>query len=172
MITPVSVDRTDLILLDFLQDDIPLEPNPWQILAQKVGLSEDETLARIQVLADKGVLRGIAPTLESGAIHPMVSTLVAFRVPDGDIERVAAVVNQYSEVSHNFRRNHLYNLWFTLAASSHERINEVIREICSLTGVQSNDVLNLFTEKKYKINVRFPLLSKISESGGDSFEHR
>ncbi len=164
----VQTDELDLLLLDLLQDEFPLVSHPWQIIAEKAGISEDEVLIRLRRLTDAGVLRGIAPTLESDTRGPMRSTLIALRVPEEEIHRVAAVVNRYSEVSHNFRREHQFNLWFTLASPSRERINNVLSEILSLTGVSQEDMLDLSTEKKYKIDVRFPILQKNTGKRGDA----
>ncbi len=160
MNSPPSSDETDIILLDLLQDEIPLISNPWELIAQKAGISQEEVLVRLNRLADTGVLRGIAPILESDMISPRVSTLIAVRVPEKDIQRVAALVNQYSEVSHNFRREHAYNLWFTLSSRSRDHIDTILAEIQSLTGIHPDDILDLVTEKKYKIDVRFPLRNK------------
>ena len=158
MTDPVQTDETDLILLDLLQDEIPLVPNPWDIIADRAGISSGEVLDRLQRLERSGVLRGITPTLESGMASPVISTLIALRVPEEEIERVARFVNQYPEVSHNFRRDHAYNLWFTLASPSRRRIDTILAEVLSLTGVPPEDMFDLTTEKKYKIDVRFPIV--------------
>lgn len=167
MTSPVQTDETDLILLDLLQDEIPLVANPWDIIARKAGITQDEVLERLHRLMSAGVLRGIMPTIESDTMGPMVSTLIALKVPDEEIERVAGVVNRYQEVSHNFRRDHPYSLWFTLASPSGERIDTVLDEVLSLTGMNPDDMLNLTTEKKFKIDVRFPILRNHGE-GGDA----
>jgi len=160
MILPIETDEIDLILLDHLQDDIPLVSNPWARIAEQVGILESDVLKRLQRLADSGVLKGIVPTIESETMGPKVTTLVAFRVPEQNIEMVATVVSQYSEVSHNFRREHEFNLWFTVACPTHERLKAILLEILAITGISPEDMLNLETEKRYKIDVTFPLLDK------------
>jgi siroheme decarboxylase len=163
-----EIDVIDLQLLDILQDDIPLVSDPWQILAELAGISKEETLDRLKRLADTGVLRGIAPTLESDSISPMVSTLIACRVPEDEIEQIAAVVNRYPAVSHNFRREHAYNLWFTLVAPSRDRMNAILEEIRTITHISSDNMLDLTTEQKYKIDVRFPILRNNKDTGRES----
>jgi len=166
MTSQVAVDRDDLRILDALQDDLPLVHDPWETVGSRIGIPGDEVLTRLNLMADRGVLRGIAPTLESVRLKTGVSTLVALQVPEENIAAIAAMVNRYREVSHNFRREGEYNLWFTLAAGSPDRIDEIIDEILALTGTHPVAMLNLTTIRRYKIDLRFPLLKK-PERGPD-----
>lgn len=160
------------MLLDILQDDIPLISDPWQVIGVELGIPGDEVLARITKLTDEGIIRGITPTLESNAGRRMVSTLCALRVDEPDLPRVVRVINGYEGVSHNFRREHRYNLWFTLAAQSDEAITQILSEILKATGLSSDDLLNLPTEQKYKIDVRFPIRQKnVSNAEGEDGLH-
>jgi DNA-binding Lrp family transcriptional regulator len=159
-ISPVIPDNTDFTLLNTLQDDIPLVERPFEYIGRMVGISEDEVIQRLNRLSDAGLLRNIVPTLESDWAGPFVSTLIAIRVPDRDIARVALIVNGYHEVSHNFRRDNEYNLWFTLAAPSYTHIEKIIEDICHRTGISPDNILDLRTQKKYKIDVRFPILRR------------
>lgn len=154
----MTLDDMDLRILDTLQDDLPLVPDPWEVIGRAVGMSGEEVLKRVTRLADSGIIRGIVPTFESGKRGQMASTLIALRVPERRITEIAAVVNEYLEVSHNFRREHEYNLWFTIAAASSGRIDEIIREILEKTVIPPDAYLNLITIKRYKINVTFPFL--------------
>jgi len=154
----MTLDDLDLRILDTLQDDLPLVPDPWEVIGRAVGMSGEEVQKRVNHLADSGIIRGIVPTFESGKRGQMASTLIALRVPERRITEIAAVVNEYPEVSHNFRREHEYNLWFTIAAASSDRIDEIIREILEKTVIPPDAYLNLITIKRYKINVTFPLL--------------
>jgi DNA-binding Lrp family transcriptional regulator len=156
-------DNIDLLLLDALQDDIPFIPDPWEIIGKRIGISAEEVLIRLTRMTDAGFIRGIVPTLESAKIGSLVSTLVAMRVSDDKLAHVVSVVNSYSEVSHNYLRIHEYNLWFTLAAPSQACIDTITNEILNKTGLSSDDMLNLYTEKKYKIDVRFPILNRNRE---------
>jgi siroheme decarboxylase len=153
-----STDQIDLILLNALQEDIPLVPRPWDNIGEEIGITGEEVLARLNRMANIGILRGIAPTLESAKRKAGVSTLIATQVPEEKITDIAALVNGYPEVSHNFRRKNEYNLWFTLAAESEARIDEIISDILNRTGIQLDATLNLKTVRRYKIDVKFPLL--------------
>ena len=95
------------------------------------------------------------------------ATLVALHVPDERIDEIAAVISSYPEVSHNFRRDHYYSLWFTLAAKDREGIRKVLDEILDRTGIPASDALDLPTVQKMKIDVRFSFSQAGSSGGAD-----
>jgi DNA-binding Lrp family transcriptional regulator len=143
------------MLLDVLQDDLPLVPRPWAAIADRLGSTEDDVLERLGRLQETGVIRGVSPVLESRRLGLMAATLVALRVPKSRVSGIARIISSYPEVSHNYRRDHAYSIWFTLAAPTAGRIGEVLAEILGRTGISPEDVLNLPTLQKYKIDVRF-----------------
>jgi DNA-binding Lrp family transcriptional regulator len=153
-----ALNKNDLILLNILQEEFPLVDDPWESIGRKTSMSGGEVLARIRKMADTGILRGITPVFESGKRKGVVSTLVALRVPEEEISGIADIINGYPEVSHNYRRDHEYNLWFTLSSDSPIRIDEIIREILSQAGISPDAMLNLKTVGRFKIDVRFPFV--------------
>lgn len=125
------------------------------MIADRLGISEPELLNRMERLQAAGILRGVTPVLESRRLGITTATLIALRVPESRIPEVARIINLYPEVSHNYRRDHDYSIWFTLAAATEERIGEVLDEILNKTGISEADMLNLPTRAQYKIDVRF-----------------
>jgi radical SAM protein with 4Fe4S-binding SPASM domain len=164
---PGGADRTDLTILDALQDDLPLVPRPWADIAARLGLAEDEVLSRMQRLAAAGILRNVSPVFESRRFGLAAATLVALRVPEGRVREVAGIISTYPEVSHNFRRDHAYSLWFTLAAPTEGRLSAVLADILARTGIPEEDALDLPTVRAYKIDVRFPLSGEEGSRGSD-----
>ena len=148
-------DQTDYAILNALQKDLPLVSRPWQVIAEGLGVTETEMLSRMKDMEEIGIIRGISPVLESRPMGLHAATLVALHVPDERVEETAAIINGYSEVSHNFQRDHYYTLWFTLAAENDREIQRVLDEILQRTMVPSSDILDLPTVKKIKIDVRF-----------------
>src|SRR5690606_3565677 len=139
---PGGPDRTDLAILDALQGDLPLVSRPWAVIAERVGLPEDEVVARMPRRQSLGVPRSGSPVHASRRLGLAAATLVALRVPEDRVREVAEVVSTYPEVSHNFRRDHAYSLWFTLSAPTEERLSAVLAEILSRTGIPKEDTLN------------------------------
>jgi DNA-binding Lrp family transcriptional regulator len=148
-------DRIDLTLLDALQDDLPLTPRPWAALGTRLGVPEEEVLERLGRMHDLGIVRAISPILDSHRLGLTATTLIALPVPVERISDVAAIINGYPEVSHNFQRDNTYTVWFTLTAESKERLGELLSEILERTGIPERDILNLSTVRKFKIDVRF-----------------
>jgi len=151
-------DATDLAILNCLQDDLPLVSRPWNTIAERLGIMETEILGRMQRLVEAGIIRGISPVLESRHLGLHTATLVALRVPEDRVNEIAAIISSYPEVSHNFRRDHSYSLWFTIAAQNRDALQRVLKEILERTGVPASDALDLPTVKKIKIDVRFSFL--------------
>jgi len=155
---PFDPDQTDLAILNVLQDDLPLVSRPWNTIAGRLGITETEILGRMQRLEEAGIIRGISPVLESRHLGLHAATLVALRVPEERVNEIASIISSYPEVSHNFRRDHSYSLWFTIAAQNGEGIQRVLHEILERTGISVSDALDLPTVKKIKIDVRFSFL--------------
>jgi len=151
-------DQTDLAILDALQDDLPLVPRPWQAIADRLGITESTILSRTKRLEDAGIIRGISPVLESRSLGLHAATLVALHAPEERMDEIADLISRYTEVSHNFQRDHYYSLWFTLAAQNGEDIHRILDEILQRTGIPASDALNLPTVQKIKIDVRFSFL--------------
>ncbi|RZN60633.1 AsnC family transcriptional regulator [Methanonatronarchaeum sp. AMET6-2] len=146
------MDEIDKEILEALQSDFPVKEKPFEKLAAELDIQTDELLLRIEKLTEKGFIRRIAPIIDSREIG-LTGTLVAMKVPEHKVEDVAETVSQYTEVSHNYERNHEYNLWFTLSATSRNRIKEIISEIESETGIE--DIIELPSIQMFKIGVSF-----------------
>jgi len=160
-------DRTDLLILDALQDSLPLVVRPFAAIAGRLGITESELLQRLVRLQAAGILRSVSPVLESRRLGLAAATLIALAVPEERVQEVARIVSSYPEVSHNYRRDHPYSIWFTLAAPTEERIAEVLHEILRRTGIGEEEMLDLPTVHAYKIDVRFSCCPEEGDCGSD-----
>jgi len=165
MTNHILPDMTDLHILDTLQDDIPLVTRPFAAIAQRLGIPKQVLLDRLKRLQEEGIVRGISPILESRHMGLFAATLIALHVPEERVHEIAAIISSYPEVSHNFRRDHYYALWFTLSGKNEEAIQRVLAEILQRTGIQDTDVLNLPTVRKLKVDVRFSFLKAEEREG-------
>ncbi|ACV69240.1 AsnC family transcriptional regulator [Desulfohalobium retbaense] len=163
------MDTTDRFILDIIQTGFPLVSRPYESIGQQVGLTEAETLARVRALKQNGVIRRIGANFHSRKLG-WKSTLCAARVSDADFETFVAEVNRHPGVTHNYRRRHQYNVWFTLIAPSWEAIQATLEDITAATGVP---ILNLPAENMFKIKVDFPMQEETtasSQGGANSGE--
>jgi DNA-binding Lrp family transcriptional regulator len=156
----MNPDDTDRALLQLLQDEFPLVSDPWKNLGARLGISDNEVLHRVQALRASGVLRGICPILESEKAGIGASTLVAMQVPSGRIDEIAEIISAYPQVSHNYLREHRYNLWFTLGARDREELDLILGEIRTLCGLDGSDMIELPARRRFKIDVRFPVVPR------------
>jgi DNA-binding Lrp family transcriptional regulator len=154
---PISLDETDRTLLQMLQDDFPIVQEPWLEIGSKVNISEEEVISRLKRLTEAGAILKIGPVFDSSRIGLNAATLVAMRVPKDRVNDVAQVINGYSNVSHNYEREDEFNVWFTLAAPSNRELAKTLDELKQKTGVKEQDVLNLPTVRRFKVNVCFQL---------------
>ncbi len=148
------MDETDRKILNILQRDFSVEAEPFRCIGEKVGLSEDEVLKRIGKLKDEGVIRRIGAVFDTKKLG-YVSTLCAAEVPEENIDNFVDVVNSYKGVTHNYRRNHRHNIWFTLIASSDDEIGKILQEIEAKTGISG--ILDMRATKKFKIDATFDM---------------
>jgi DNA-binding Lrp family transcriptional regulator len=151
----VTLDEADKALLQTLQDDFPLITRPWDALAERLGTTPEDVMGRIGRLKEEGVIRRIGPVLETDRVGLTARTLVLMKVPPERMEEVAGIVSGFDEVTHNYERDHEYNLWFTLITPSQERLKDALASIIDATGVSEEGVLNLPVTERYKIGVRY-----------------
>ncbi len=154
------MDDIDRELLNELQSGLPLTERPFVAIADKAGISEEETLARVKSLAADGILRRIGPVLDSRALG-RVGTLAAMAVPEEKIDEVAAVVNSFDGVTHNYIREARdastpFNMWFTLHAKNEDELRQILADIERRTSLKA---MRLDTVMSYKIAVSPTLLS-------------
>ena len=114
-------------LLNDFQRDMSLSATPYADIASQLGVDEEEVLQSIKSLQERGVISRVGPVFRPNRIG--VSTLAAMSVPAEDIECVARIVSAFPEVNHNYERDHEYNLWFVVTASSEEHLDIVLYEI-------------------------------------------
>jgi DNA-binding Lrp family transcriptional regulator len=116
-----DIDQRDRELLNALQGEIPLASTPFAIIGQAIEMSEKEVIKRTERLKREGLVRLIAGQFDMHALGYR-SSLVAARVAAEHIDEAAAVVNAHPGVTQNYRRNHDFNLWFTIAVAPSSKL--------------------------------------------------
>ena len=150
MIDQKVLDDIDRQLINTIQLDFPLNSRPFRTLGEQIGISEEDIINHLKKLTELGAIRRIGPIVNTRGIGGF-STLIAMRVPEHEIDEVAARINSFDEVSHNYLRPSTYNLWFTVSARSRARLLEIISEIEEM-GYQ---FLDLPVKRMFKIGVLF-----------------
>ena len=154
----MNLDTTDKKLLNLLQVKFPLERRPFAILGAMLGIGEDETLRRAENFKNQGMIRLLGGVFDSSKLGYR-STLVAMHVPCVRLEKVAALVNEHPGVSHNYAREHYYNLWFTLTAAPEQDLGTELNDLAARTGAKV--ILSLPSGRVFKIRVYFDMFDKV-----------
>jgi len=114
-------------LLNDYQHDFPLSAQPYQDIADALGVTEADVLSAFTELNDNDFISRIGPVIPPN--HIGVSALVAMSVPEQHLQQIADKISAYLEVNHNYEREHQLNLWFVVIASDAEHLRAVIDAI-------------------------------------------
>ena len=152
----MKLDHTDRAILDILQNSMPLTLQPFQDIANRLAISENEVIERIAAMKEAGLIRRIGGIMNSQRMG-YYSTLCALSVPAARIDQTAAAINQIAGVTHNYLRDHQYNIWFTITSSSKSESYKQLRELEHTFGLK---ILSMPTTKVYKIKVSFDMGDK------------
>ncbi|MET0770207.1 MAG: AsnC family transcriptional regulator, partial [Solirubrobacteraceae bacterium] len=148
----VPLDDTDKQLLNLMQGRFPLATRPFNAVADLAGLSEDEVLERVQYLLDKRIIREVTPIFDTRAFGYQ-SMLVAAKVDPAFPHRAAQFINTHPGVTHNYLRDHDFNLWFTIAVEPDSKLglDGTLDVMAAKTGAES--IRQLPTLKLFKIRM-------------------
>lgn len=131
-----------------LQREFPLESEPFDTLGRRLGISEEETIRRIQRFKDEGLIRQIGPVLEARKLGRH-TILAALRVPAEHLDKAELVIKAHPGISHAYLREHDYNVWITLAGHSENNVQSELEKLRKETGADS--AVSLPVVKLYKI---------------------
>jgi DNA-binding Lrp family transcriptional regulator len=144
----VALDELDRRLLNLMQGSFPLEPQPYAAVARAAEIPEEQALVRVRRLLEQRIIRQITPIYDTRALG-YSSMLVAAKVDPEHPWRAAKIVNAHPGVSHNYLRNHEFNMWFTLATEPDSPLGlegtlEVLRELTGAESIRQLPTLKLF----------------------------
>lgn len=148
-----GLDQADRKILDIIQSDFPLASRPYAVVGERLGLSEMEVMERVRKMRQEGVIRRMGANFQSSRLG-FFSTLCAAKVPEALKEDFITAVNAIPGVTHNYERDHEYNIWFTLIAETPEMAGRILDDLQLRTGV---GILNLPASDFYKIRVEFAM---------------
>jgi len=148
------MDTIDKQLLNLIQTNFPITSEPYKEIGIKLGITEAEVIQRLTNLKTDRIIRRIGATFDSKKLGYQ-STLCAMKVPEERLDEVSELVNSYPGVTHNYLRNHDYNMWFTLITRSGKEQDDILREIRGKSGI--TDFLNLPAVRFFKVRVDFKL---------------
>jgi DNA-binding Lrp family transcriptional regulator len=144
----VPLDELDRRLLNLMQGSFPITRRPYRSVADQAGISEDRAIERVRQLIDDRIIRQVTPIFDTRALG-YSSMLVAAKVDPENPWRAANLINQHPGVSHNYLRNHEFNIWFTIATEPNSPLGldgtlEVLAREAGAESVRQLPTLRLF----------------------------
>ncbi len=154
-------------LIDEWQGGFPLCERPFAVVAERLDASEDAVLETLRELLADGTLTRFGPLYQIERLGGAFS-LAALQAPEAEFERIAAIVNGFPEVAHNYRRDHAFNMWFVLATETPAGMNDTVERIAAATGLP---VFNFPKEREYFIEARFAVGAGRIQGSGSPAKH-
>ncbi len=151
-------DMKDELLFQ-MQNSFPLTQRPFEALAKTLGSTETEVITMVKQLKEDRIIRQTSAIFDTKRLGYR-SSLVAFKIQEGDIDHAAAIINEHPGVSHNYLRNHAYNLWFTIAVAPDSKLG--LEQTIGILRQRANaqDAIILPTLKMFKISVKMDTTGK------------
>jgi siroheme decarboxylase len=144
----IPLDDVDKRLLNLMQGSFPIAPRPYAHVAGEAGLGERETIDRVRRLLEERIIRQVTPIFDTRVLG-YSSMLVAAKVDPDNPWRAANIINEHPGVSHNYLRNHEFNIWFTIATEPDSPLGlegtlEVLARIAGAESIRQLPTLKLF----------------------------
>lgn len=141
-------------ILNEIQNNFPVVSKPFAEIGNRTGISEEKVLEILSHLKKDGILRRIGALFDKDKFS-FASALIALSAESDCIDDVVKKINSIKGVTHNYRRNHHYNIWFTLSAETKEIFESELAEIRRMKGVK--DLMSLPCVKQFKLRAVFNL---------------
>jgi siroheme decarboxylase len=169
----VPLDERDKRLLNLLQGSFPIATRPYAHVAGIAGVPEDEVLARTKRLLDERIIREVTPIFDTRVLG-YSSMLVAAKVDPANPWRAAKVINSHPGVSHNYLRDHDFNIWFTIATEPGSALGidgtlDVLQRLTGAESVRQLPTLRLF---KIRMDLEMEKGTETLAAAAESVDHR
>ncbi|MEO1938732.1 MAG: Lrp/AsnC family transcriptional regulator, partial [Sulfurimonas sp.] len=146
-------------ILSRIQKKFPLTPKPFEVIAKELDIEEKEVLEILREQKEANIIRQTSAIFDTKRLG-YKSSLVAFKIPKDKISDAVKIINAHPGVSHNYERNHDFNIWFTMAVAPDSTLGleRTIEILAKLT--EADDYIMLPTLKLFKINVKLNTTGK------------
>lgn len=146
------IEELEKKIIHYLQGDLPVTPKPFALLADKIGIREEDLLKKTQMLKEQGILRRFGATLRHELAGFHANAMVAWRVPEDKVEKSGNLMAGFREVSHCYqRRIHgewKYNLFTMIHGKNNKDCEHIAKKIADM--VEINEYVVLLSLKEYK----------------------
>lgn len=148
------MDCIDRAILAELQDNFPIEQDPYAIIARRLGIDIEDLWKRFNGLLDRGVIRRMGASIHSQKFG-FQSTLAAVSVANDRVDRAAELIGKFTEITHCYLRDNRFNIWFTVIAPNQKRIDDILETIRLEMSLPPESMLNVPVKRIFKLDARF-----------------
>ena len=146
------IEETDKKVISLIQKDLPIHPRPFALMAEKIGISEEEFIGRVQRLKERGIIRRFGATLRHQQAGFKANAMIAWKTPEDSVTEMGKTLARFREVTHCYHRSPKgdwpYNLYSMVHGGSRDECREIAQRLSSATGL--TDYAVLFSEKEFK----------------------
>ncbi len=147
------MDKIDIEILKFIQKEFPVDERPYRRISEHIGIDERDVAERIINLHREGYIKKIIPKFSMESYEKYERALVAMNIKENDIDYARKYINSFENVTHNYLRDHHYNIWFTVSGKNYEEIKSQVENIAEKLNVR--DYIILKTLKAIKLDTEF-----------------
>lgn len=148
------MDKLDSQILQELQYDFPIRERPYEVIADRLRISQAELWERAQRMLGEGVIRRMGASFDSNKLG-FRSTLAAVSVVPELVDRADEIISKFAEVTHSYLRNNAFNIWFTIITIDEKRIEDILEQIRTSLSLDKSQILNLPVKRLFKLDARF-----------------
>ena len=146
------IEEIDKKVISLIQKDLPVHPRPFALMAEKIGISEEEFIGRVQRLKERGIIRRFGATLRHQQAGFKANAMIAWKSPEDSVTEMGKTLARFREVTHCYHRSPKgdwpYNLYSMVHGGSRDECREIAQRLSSATGL--TDYAVLFSEKEFK----------------------
>ena len=146
------IDELDKKIIALIQGDLPLDPRPFALMADQIGIAEDQFVRRVNSLIDRGIIRRFGATLRHEEAGFRSNAMVAWVVPDEKVDETGRTLAEFREVTHCYqrrpRKDWRYNLYTMIHGDNRDECYEIARRMSKYTGI--DEYVLLFSEREFK----------------------
>ncbi|MFO7987125.1 MAG: hypothetical protein R6U38_14810 [Desulfatiglandaceae bacterium] len=146
------VDSIEKAIISHIQGDLPVHPRPFSLMAQAVGITEEEFISHVRRLKEKGIIRRFGATLRHQEAGFKANAMVAWKVPEHQIDKLGRILAEFKSVSHCYyrppQRDWAYALYTMVHGGSRDECHRIAAQLSQATGI--TEYVLLFSEKEFK----------------------
>ncbi|MGD2117180.1 MAG: AsnC family protein [Chromatiales bacterium] len=152
---PALSDPRQQALIEAIQGGLPLVPRPYASIGERIGLSEQEVIHRLQALLDQGVIKRLGVVVRHRELGYHANAMVVWDIPDEQVQQLGACLGQFPFVTLCYRRPRRlpawpYNLFTMIHGRDRDEVLARVDELVERCGLQDIPHRPLFSRQRFK----------------------